>query len=606
MFLKKKKYKKIKRINNAMRVRTLSIVALIAILFIGLVGRLVYFSVAKNKTYKKKVLAQQNYQSQTLPYKRGDILDRNGNTLATSQKLYSLVLEPKNILRTEQTQKNALNALTKYMNLDRDDLLEYLKDHKDSYYSVYKKDMKYSKVADLKDYLKSKDGKKVVGITFSEKYVRRYPNKSLASHLLGFVSDGSIGTTGIEQYYNSALIGVDGRKYTYLNEELEQDDSIVDPENGKTLVSTIDINIQKIAEDRLAKFEKKYGSKGSSILVMDPNNGEVLAMANSNTYDLENPRNDKALLSKYTQSQINGMSEKQKVKAFNEIWKNPIVSNSFEPGSTYKPFTVAGGLEEGILKGNETYYCKGYKQVGKHKIHCSHQEGHGNLTLSDSIAYSCNVALMDIAAKEGKNVFAKYQKDFNFGVKTGIDLPAEAETSGLLYSADEMTNVDLATSSFGQTFNCSMIQMASSFSSLVNGGYYYKPHVVKQTRDDSGNVLNNKNSELVKQTISADTSKKLRSYMKETVEKGTGKKAQIKGYSVGGKTGTAQKIPRSAKTYIVSFCGFAPVENPKVVVYVVIDEIQKDSQLNTGLAVEMARDVLKESLKDMNVPKTTK
>ena len=589
-----------------MRVRTLSIVALIAILFIGLVGRLVYFSVAKNKTYKKKVLAQQNYQSQTLPYKRGDILDRNGNTLATSQKLYSLVLEPKNILRTEQTQKNALNALTKYMNLDRDDLLEYLKDHKDSYYSVYKKDMKYSKVADLKDYLKSKDGKKVVGITFSEKYVRRYPNKSLASHLLGFVSDGSIGTTGIEQYYNSALIGVDGRKYTYLNEELEQDDSIVDPENGKTLVSTIDINIQKIAEDRLAKFEKKYGSKGSSILVMDPNNGEVLAMANSNTYDLENPRNDKALLSKYTQSQINGMSEKQKVKAFNEIWKNPIVSNSFEPGSTYKPFTVAGGLEEGILKGNETYYCKGYKQVGKHKIHCSHQEGHGNLTLSDSIAYSCNVALMDIAAKEGKNVFAKYQKDFNFGVKTVIDLPAEAETSGLLYSADEMTNVDLATSSFGQTFNCSMIQMASSFSSLVNGGYYYKPHVVKQTRDDSGNVLNNKNSELVKQTISADTSKKLRSYMKETVEKGTGKKAQIKGYSVGGKTGTAQKIPRSAKTYIVSFCGFAPVENPKVVVYVVIDEIQKDSQLNTGLAVEMARDVLKESLKDMNVPKTTK
>lgn len=589
-----------------MRVRTLSIVALIAILFIGLVGRLVYFSVAKNKTYKKKVLAQQNYQSQTLPYKRGDILDGNGNTLATSQKLYSLVLEPKNILRTEQTQKNALNALTKYMNLDRDDLLEYLKDHKDSYYSVYKKDMKYSKVADLKDYLKSKDGKKVVGITFSEKYVRRYPNKSLASHLLGFVSDGSIGTTGIEQYYNSALIGVDGRKYTYLNEELEQDDSIVDPENGKTLVSTIDINIQKIAEDRLAKFEKKYGSKGSSILVMDPNNGEVLAMANSNTYDLENPRNDKALLSKYTQSQINGMSEKQKVKAFNEIWKNPIVSNSFEPGSTYKPFTVAGGLEEGILKGNETYYCKGYKQVGKHKIHCSHQEGHGNLTLSDSIAYSCNVALMDIAAKEGKNVFAKYQKDFNFGVKTGIDLPAEAETSGLLYSADEMTNVDLATSSFGQTFNCSMIQMASSFSSLVNGGYYYKPHVVKQTRDDSGNVLNNKNSELVKQTISADTSKKLRSYMKETVEKGTGKKAQIKGYSVGGKTGTAQKIPRSAKTYIVSFCGFAPVENPKVVVYVVIDEIQKDSQLNTGLAVEMARDVLKESLKDMNVPKTTK
>lgn len=589
-----------------MRVRTLSVSALIAILFICLMGRLVYFSVAKNKTYEKKVLAQQNYQSQTLPYKRGDILDRNGNTLATSQKLYSLVLEPKNILRTERTQKNALNALTKYMELDREELLSYMKDNKDSYYSVYKKDMKYSEVADLKDFLKSKNGKKVVGITFSEKYVRRYPNKSLASHLLGFVSDGSIGTTGMEQYYNSTLSGVDGRKYTYLNEELEQDDSIVEPENGKTLVSTIDINIQKIAEDRLAKFEKKYGSKGSSILVMDPNNGEVLGMANSNKYDLEQPRDEKGLLSKYSQSQINSMSEKQKVKAFNELWKNPIVSDSFEPGSTYKPFTVAGGLEDGILKGNEHYYCSGYKQVGKYKIHCSHREGHGNLSLSDSIAYSCNVALMDIAFKEGKNVFAKYQKDFNFGVKTGIDLPGEAETAGLLHGADQMTNVDLATSSFGQSFNCSMIQMASSFSSLVNGGSYYKPHVVKQTRDDKGNVVSNKESELVKQTISADTSKKLRTYMEETVEKGTGKKAQIKGYSVGGKTGTAQKIPRSAGTYIVSFCGFAPVENPKVVVYVVIDEIQKDSQLNTGLAVEMARDVLKESLKDMNVPKTKK
>ena len=174
------------------------------------------------------------------------------------------------------------------MDLDRDDLLSYIKDNKDSYYSVYKKDMKYSEVADLKDFLKSKNGKKVVGITFSEKYVRRYPNKSLASHLLGFVSDGSIGTTGIEQYYNSTLSGVDGRKYTYLNEELEQDDSIVDPENGKTLVSTIDINIQKIAEDRLEKFEKKYGSKGSSILVMDEHGN--LGMANSNKYDLEHPR----------------------------------------------------------------------------------------------------------------------------------------------------------------------------------------------------------------------------------------------------------------------------------------------------------------------------
>ena len=267
---------------------------------------------------------------------------------------------------------------------------------------------------------------------------------------------------------------------------------------------------------------------------------------------------------------------------------------------------MAGGLEDGILKGNEHYYCSGYKQVGKYKIHCSHREGHGNLSLSDSIAYSCNVALMDIAFKEGKDVFAKYQKDFNFGVKTGIDLPGEAETAGLLHGADQMTNVDLATSSFGQSFNCSMIQMASSFSSLVNGGSYYKPHVVKQTRDDKGNVVSNKESELVKQTISADTSKKLRTYMEETVEKGTGKKAQIKGYSVGERDRDRTEKFREVQGLTSSPSADLLHENPKVVVYVVIDEIQKDSQLNTGLAVEMARDVLKESLKDMNVQKTKK
>ena len=263
----------------------------------------------------------------------------------------------------------------------------------------------------------------------------------------------------------------------------------MEPENGKTVVTTIDSNIQKLAEDQLSKFEKKYGSKGSSILVMNPNNGEIYAMANSISYNLESPRDDKNLLKKYSQSQVNKMSEKEKTKAFNEIWKNPIVSNAFEPGSTYKPFTVAAGLEEGILKGNETYYCDGYQKVGPHTIHCSHRSGHGLITLSQSISLSCNDALMQIAAKEGKNVFARYQKNFNFGNKTGIDLPGEAQTASLLHDAKDMTAADLATSSFGQSFNCSMIQMGSAFCSLINGGNYYKPHVVKQLRSSNGEVV---------------------------------------------------------------------------------------------------------------------
>jgi len=563
--LKKRRRKPIRRLNNAMKKRTIFACAFIALLFVILIGRLVYFSVFKNNIYKRQVLSQQNYSSETLPYKRGDILDRDGNILATSQKMYTLILEPKNILRSDKIQKETINALHKYMKIDKDELLKFIKKHKNSYYSVYKDELAYSDIADLKDFIASDKADNVSGIVFSEKYKRRYPNQSLASQMIGFVSDGTIGTGGIEQYYNSTLSGVNGRKYKYLNEELEQDNSIVEPENGQTVVSTLDSNIQKLAEKELAKFEKKYGSKGSSILVMNPNNGEIYAMANSTSYNPESPRDDKNLLKKYSQSQINNMSEKQKTKAFNEIWKNPIVSNAFEPGSTYKL-----------------------------------------ITLSQSISLSCNDALMQIAEKEGKNVFAKYQRNFNFGKKTGIDLPGEAQTASLLHDAKDMTAADLATSSFGQSFNCSMIQMASAFSSLINGGYYYKPHVVKQLRSSSGEVVSNIEPTMVKQTVSKETSDKLKKYMKETVESGTGTKAKMKDYSAGGKTGTAQKIPRSAGTYIVSFCGFAPAENPQVLVYVVIDEIQKESQTNTGLAVEVAKNVLKGSLKELNVPKSNK
>ena len=589
-----------------MKKRTIIACAFIALLFVIVIGRLTYFSVIKNDMYKRQVLSQQKYSSTTLPYKRGDILDRDGNVLATSQKMYTLILEPKNILKNEDTENATIDALHKYMNLDKKALRKYIKQRPNSYYAVYKNELSYSDIADLKTFLASDKAENVVGIVCSEKYKRRYPNQSLASQVIGFVSNGTIGTGGIEQYYNSTLSGVNGRKYRYLNEELELDSSIVEPENGKTVVSTIDSNIQKLAENELAKFEKKYGSKGSSILVMNPNNGEIYAMANSTSYNLEAPRDDKNLLKKYSQKQINKMSEKEKTEAFNEIWKNPIVTNTFEPGSTYKPFTVAAGLEEGILKGNETYFCDGYQKVGPHTIHCSHRNGHGLITLSQSISLSCNDALMQIAAKEGKSVFTKYQKNFNFGKKTGIDLPGEAQTDKLLHDAKDMTAADLATSSFGQSFNCSMIQMGSAFCSLINGGYYYKPHVVKQLRSDTGEVISNVEPTMVKQTVSKETSDKLRKYMKETVDSGTGTKAKMKDYTAGGKTGTAQKLPRKDGTYIVSFCGFAPVENPQVLVYVVIDEIQKEDQTNTGLAVEVAKNVLKGSLKELNVPKSNK
>ena len=652
-----KKVKKIKRLTDQMRGKLILVFIGIICLFFILAVRLTYWTVNKGSEFETKVLGQQKHDSSVIPFERGKIYDRNGNILATNEKIYTLVLEPKNILlRKKKYEATTINALHEYFGFSKKNLKKVIEGNKDSYYVVYKKNMTYDEVAKFQKFLdmaddstkgvsdakkeKIESARQVKGISFEEDYKRIYPYNSLACRILGFTSSGNVGNWGIEQSYNEQLNGVNGRAYYYFNEELDQEQTVKEAKNGNSVVSTIDMQIQKIIEEKLNDFDSKIGSKVTNILVMNPQNGEILGMASSNPYDLNEPMDEKKLLSLYSQSEIDEMkaytqekeaeeaskeesgeesseetteqedkdTEKKKTiyDAFYELWRNAIISDTNEPGSTYKPFTVAAGLEEGILKGNETFYCDGYQKVGPHTIHCSHRNGHGLITLSQSISLSCNDALMQIAEKEGKNVFAKYQRNFNFGKKTGIDLPGEAQTASLLHDAKDMTAADLATSSFGQSFNCSMIQMASAFSSSINGGYYYKPHVVKQLRSSSGEVVSNIEPTMVKQTISKETSDKLKKYMKETVESGTGTKAKMKDYSAGGKTGTAQKIPRSAGTYIVSFCGFAPVENPQVLVYVVIDEIQKESQTNTGLAVEVAKNVLKGSLKELNVPKSNK
>ena len=259
--------------------------------------------------------------------------------------------------------------------------------------------------------------------------------------------------------------------------------------------------------------------------------------------------------------------------AWNQIWRNFCVSDTYEPGSPSKIFTVATGLEEGVLKGNESFECTGYLHVGDYNIKCTawRRGGHGWLNLQESLMQSCNVAMMRIGAMIGRERFTKYQGIFGFGDKTGIDLPGEADTSGLVYSADDIGPTDLATNAFGQNYNCTMVQLSAAFCSVLNGGSYYEPHVVKQILNEQGSVVEKKEPVLVRETVSQSTSDFLKEAMFQTVETGTGKAAQVIGYDVGGKTGTAEKQPRSAKNYLVSFAGFAPIEDPQVFVYVVID-----------------------------------
>ena len=670
-----KKRKVPRRLTTEMRGKLIIVFLVIIFLFLLLVGHLIYWTVKKGDQYKTIVLGQQNHASSIIAYERGKIFDRNGNILATNEKIYTLILEPKNILDKNKNKNNnetfeaTVDALCKYFDFDEKDLKKTIQGSPDSYYVVYKKNLTYDDVEAFKEFLAKADlswdentparekaeieeARKITGIMFEEGYKRVYPYDSLACRVLGFTSSGNKGNWGIEQYYDDTLNGTNGRSYYYFNQELTQEQTVKEAENGNSVVSTIDMQIQQIIEEKIAEFDKEIGSKMTSVLVMNPQNGEILGMASSNPYNLNDPMDESQLLKLFSQSEIDEMktyTEKLEVEkkeedtstetgvdfskketteeetsteegeetteaeeeedkktiydGFYELWRNSIISDTYEPGSTYKPFTVSAGLENGTLTGEEAYYCTGSLTVGKRNIGCSHV--HENINLKNAVAKSCNVAMMNIAFNEGAESFYQYQNLFGFGRKTGIDLPGEADTSSLVYNATTCENsATLATNAFGQNFNCTMIQMASGFASLINGGYYYKPRVVKQVQNDSGDVVEEIGAEVLRETISEETSETIRSYLEETVKSGTGTKAQIPGYSIGGKTGTAEKIPRNKEDYYISFMGFAPVDNPQLLIYVTIDEPNVDNQANAALAVSLEKECMEEILKICGIEPT--
>ena len=628
-----KKPKKI--FSKRMRVHLFRILMIFFLCFIFLMFRLVYIGMKDGNRFEKQVLSQQNYRSRVLPYARGEILDRNGTPLATSVKVYNLILEPYNIIEADQNRnkgleegmeedlylKSTVSALAQFFDLKEQELYRIVEENPSSYYQKILKKLEYKDVKPFKDFLEKKttvngkEGKKievkngdlVKGVVFEEEYKRSYPNKELASNIIGFANSGNVGSWGLEQQYNSTLNGLNGREYGYINGDTQLERTTRLPVNGNNLQTTLDVNIQRIAEKHINKFMKETGAKkGVNVLIMNPNNGEILAMATDSTYDLNNPRDEKWLEKRYTKSEIENMKEDEKINAFNQIWRNESISKIFEPGSTFKPFTIAAGLEEHKLKGNENFFCAGYIKkeswLNMIKCHSYLKGGCGAINLSQAIEKSCNVALMEINDKNGKDIFTQYEKHFRFGKKTGIDLPGEE--LGLLIDAENMGSADLATNSFGQNVNVTMIQLASAFASLINGGHYYQPHLVKQVVSNSGSVIKNNDKMLIKDTISKETSDWLKEALYQTVEEGTGKEAKIAGYKIGGKTGTAEKHPRKEGNYLVSFISFVPVEKPQLLIYVTIDELDVYPQDQSGYSVRLGHDIMKELVTYMNIPKT--
>ena len=520
---------KAKNFLRRMKQRLVIIFGIALLFFVVLIGRVIYISLAKGQEYQEEVLDQKTYDSLDIPFERGDIVDRNGNILATSEKVYNLILEPKNILRTDKGKEATKAALIKYFGME-DAKFDECMQNTDSFYKVAMKGLEYADVKAFQEYCDTRDGADVVGVRFEEEYKRKYPNGSLACHLLGYTVSGNVGQGGIEGYYNSYLNGVNGKTYGYLTNDNTVESVTVPAQNGYTVVSTIDLNIQKIIEDNIKEYMQTTGAKKIGVIAMDPDTAEVLGMSTSYGYDPNEPMNTDALrnmkvtvtesteepsteedsseegssedtieatteeqkdpekitydFSSMTddefQKAIDGLTSDQTYEALDAVWRNYCISDILEPGSTFKPFTIAGALEDGVVKDSDTFFCKGYEIVaeGTSPIYCHNRSGDGTLTLKQALEQSCNVALMQIAKSEGRETFSKYQDIFNFGNQTGIDLSGEG--SGLVYDEEGLNPVELATSSFGQGINVTMIQMAAAFCSLINGGNYYTPHTVRQ------------------------------------------------------------------------------------------------------------------------------
>lgn len=610
----KKKKRPMMKFPRRMRKKLLVMFGIIALMLIGLIVRLMYIEYTSGERYEKIVLSQQEYDSQTIAYQRGDIVDAKGTVLATSIAVYNVILDCSVVTSDEDYIDVTIQALVRcFPELTEDQLYGYVREQPESRYIILKKKASYEEIQPFVEMQEAVDdkGKKenpnIKGVWFEKEYQREYPYGSLASAVIGFTAAGNVGVNGLENYYNSTLNGINGREYGYLNTDNDFEKTIKPAVNGYNIVSTIDINIQSIVEAKIAEFNEAYsnnfreGEAGAThigVVVMNPNNGDVLAMANYPNYDLSNPRD---LSAYYTEEELAGMDEDAKMDVLNTLWQNFCVTYTYEPGSTAKPFTVAAGLETGILNGTETYYCDGYETVGGHNIHCVNRQGHGMETLEQTLMNSCNDALMQMSYSIGSSNFTEYQQIFGFGQKTNIDLPGETRTDSLIYTVDNMTPVDLATNSFGQNFNTSMIQLASAYCSLVNGGELYQPRVVKKITDESGNTIQEMSSTLLRQTVSESTSETLKQYMYSTVTAGTAATAKVDGYSMGGKTGTAQKAGRDGVNYLVSFIGFAPVEEPQLVIYCVVDEPNVQEQWHSTFAQNITREILEEVLPYMNI-----
>ena len=434
----------------------------IIVILLVIVGRIIMINYDNGDAYSKIVMDKLSYRSTALPYKRGQISDCNGTVLAYSEKVYNLILDPKMILSEEAYKEPTFAALVQCFNLERENLESILQTKPSSQYEKLLKELSADDIAEFQALQKdTKNNPNIKGVWFEQSYLRRYPFNSLASDVIGFSTTVNGGEIGLESYYNNELSGTDGMSYSYVGEDLEVRNQEKKPIDGYNIVTTLDYRVQDILEKNIKKLSEERPAKNIGVIAMNPKNGEILGMASYPTFDLNNPR-DLSIL--YTEEEIEGMDDSATSTALYSLWNNFCVSEIYEPGSTFKPFTVAACLEEGIAHDGDTFQCNAYEDVTGVQIRChsSGSGGHGEISLEKSLMESCNPAMIQIAAKLGAKKWCVYQTLYGFGAMTNIDLPREE--AGVVSNSD-MLPVDLACNSFGQTINVNMVQMAAAFSS---------------------------------------------------------------------------------------------------------------------------------------------
>lgn len=567
--------------------------------FILMTSRLFFLQVAGGDDYREKA-TQQQLRDSTIAAKRGTIYDRNMSILARSATVWTVYLSPAYV--KDDAQANLIaDKLHEVLGVDRETV--YNKAKKKNYYEYIKRKIEKDKADIIREFCSENS---ISAIGLDEDTKRYYPHNNLASTVIGFTGTDNQGLTGIEAFYDSYLKGTDGRVVSAKNAwgtdmpfEYEKRIEAVD---GNSLVLTIDQNIQYYVDKHLetAVKEQKVNNRAAAI-VMDVKTGEILAMSTKGDFDLNSPFEiyDDADLAK-----LESMSEEEKAeelaKLQNKQWRNKVISDPYEPGSVFKIITAAAAIEEGVVKDGEGFVCNGSYRVGDRNIHCWKTTGHGRESFAEGIMNSCNPVFMEVGSRLGGETFYKYLQAFGLTEKTGIDLPGEAES--ITHTEKSLQNaVNLASSSMGQSFKITPIQIVTAVSAAVNGGNLVTPYLVKQILDSDGSVIENIDAQVKRQVISEETSKELSLMLERVVSEGTGKNAYIMGYRIGGKTGTSEKLDKvyeegEKEDYIMSFLGFAPADDPQVACIVIIDEPRAGELYGSTIAAPVCGSILGDTL----------